>query len=84
MSTNTAPAGFTPDYFVNEFAKEPVPDFTCYTGPDIERPGYKVQTMWTPERGLQLWIDHHQDNAFTVTEVQDLISTLSGVLKDHA
>lgn len=77
MSTVTAPASFTPDLDLDG-------ELTSYTGPDIERPGFKVQTMWTPERGLQMWIDHERDNAFTVAEVQDLISTLSNVLKDHA
>jgi hypothetical protein len=77
MSTSTAPKGFEPEL---DFDGE----LTSYAGPDIERPGFKIQTMWTPDRGTQLWIDHHQDNAFTVAEVQDLISTLTAVVRDHA
>lgn len=80
-STLTPPAGYTPVYFVNEFAKEPVPELVCYSPPAIERPGYTLQRSWTPEEGLLLWIDHNQDEAFRVPEVRDLITTLTGLLE---
>ncbi|WP_426226257.1 hypothetical protein [Pseudarthrobacter sp. DSP2-3-2b1] len=74
------PAGYAPEYFVNEFAKEPVPEFVGYSAQDIERPGYKILSSWTPEGGVQLFIDHGNDDPFTMTEVRDLIATLQEAL----
>lgn len=80
-STPTPPAGYSPVYFVNEFAKEPVPELVCYSAPDIGRPGFKVQRSWNPDEGFLLWIDHNQDEAFRVPEIRDLITTLTGLLE---
>ncbi|MBX7444698.1 MULTISPECIES: hypothetical protein [unclassified Arthrobacter] len=81
-TTVEMPAGFTPNYFVNEFSKAPEPELVDYSAPAIERPGYKILTSWTVEGGLRLWIDHNQDEAFSVPEIRDLIATLTGALKD--
>ncbi|MGM9474344.1 hypothetical protein ACS5PJ_20355 [Pseudarthrobacter sp. YS3] len=74
------PAGFTPEYFVNEFAKEPVPEYVGHSAPAIERPGYKILSSWTSEVGVQLYIDHENDESFTMAEVRDLIATLQEAL----
>lgn len=79
-SVPTPPAGFTPDYFVNEFAAEPVPEYSGHTAPAIERPGYRLQRSWNPEDGLGVWIDHLTEDPFTVPEIRDLITTLTGAL----
>lgn len=76
----TPPAGFTSDYFVNEFAEEPVPELVGYSAASIERPGYRIQRSWTPEEGVLLWVDHNRDEAFTVPQIRDLIATLTGTL----
>lgn len=78
--TPTPPAGYTPDYFVNEFTKEPVPEFVGFSAPDIERPGYRLQRSWTPEEGVCVFIDHLSDEPFTIPEIADLIATLTRAL----
>ncbi|MEE2529154.1 hypothetical protein V1639_08940 [Pseudarthrobacter sp. J75] len=74
----TPPQGFTPNY---EFFNDAEPDLVDYSAPAIERPGYKILSSWTPDGGLRLWIDHNQDEAFTVAELQDLITTLTGLMQ---
>ena len=74
------PAGFTSNYFINEFLKVPEPELVDYSAPDIERPGYKILSSWTPEGGVQLYIDHENDESFTMAEVRDLIATLQEAL----
>lgn len=74
------PAGFTPDYFLNEFCKNPEPELVGYSAPDIERPGYTILSSWTPEEGVRLYIDHENDESFTMAEVRDLIATLQEAL----
>lgn len=81
MNMLTPPKGFTPNY---EFFNVPEPELIDYSAPNIERPGYKILSSWTAEGGLRLWIDHNQDEAFTVTELQDLITTLTALMQDTA
>lgn len=52
-----------------------------WDGPTHERSGYEVQTAWSPEGGSTFFIDHDRDEAFTTSEVQDLIDTLTQLLK---
>lgn len=73
------PEGFSPNY---EFLNLAEPELIDYAGPNIERPGYKILSSWTAEGGLRLWIDHNQDEAFTVPELRDLIATVSAILRD--
>lgn len=77
----TPPAGFMPNYFVNEYAKNPQSELVDYSVPTIERPGYKILSSWTPEGGLRLYIDHDDNESFTVPEICDLISVLSVTLR---
>lgn len=76
----TPPAGFTPNYDENEFAKDHEPELVDYSAPNIERPGYKILSSWTPESGLRLYIDHDDNEFFTMAEVRDLIATLQDTL----
>lgn len=75
------PSGFTPNYDVNEYAKDPQPELVDYSAPNIERPGYKILSSWTPAGGLRLYIDHDDNESFSVPELCDLISTLSTALR---
>ncbi len=77
----TPPAGYTPDYFVNEFAKDPAHELVGYSAPVIERPGYTIQPFWNPEDGVGMWIDHNRDEIFSVPQIRDLIATLTGLLE---
>lgn len=73
------PEGFSPNY---EFFNLAEPELIDYAGPNIERPGYKILSSWTAEGGLHLWIDHDDNESFSVAELQDLITTVTGILHD--
>ncbi|WP_164202347.1 hypothetical protein [[Micrococcus luteus] ATCC 49442] len=83
-SIPTPPAGFTPNYDENEFAKDLGGELIDYSAPDIERPGYKILSSWTPDAGLRLYIDHDDNEFFTMAEVRDLITTLQETLATAA
>lgn len=82
----------TPDTSTATFQTSPPANFTqavdidgtlmgFWDGPTHECSGYEVQTAWSPERGATFFIDHDRDEAFTTSEVQDLIDTLKGILE---
>lgn len=75
------PEGFTPNY---EFFNVAAPELIDYAGPNIERPGYKILSSWTADGGLRLYIDHDDNEAFTVPELRDLIATVTGILQQTA
>lgn len=52
-----------------------------WDGATIERPGYELQPTWSAESGLSVFIDHTRNDPFTTSEVQDLIDTLTQLLK---
>lgn len=68
------PAGFAPAIDTDG---EPM---GFWDGPTLERRGYEVQTAWSPERGSSFFIDHERNEAFTASEVRDLINTLTELL----